>query len=100
MNAEALTPPPLKKLPVTVLSADRYRDGRKSPGVGNLAQPFSRVGMMVWQRDEETSMTEEERLQQLQEAYMNDQQQAFFHELLLKQRQELQETFEKHLRQH
>ena len=39
-------------------------------------------------------MTKEELLQQPEEAYMNDQQRAFFHELLLKQRQELQDRID------
>lgn len=39
-------------------------------------------------------MTEEELLQQSEEAYMNDQQRAFFHELLLKQRRELQDRID------
>lgn len=39
-------------------------------------------------------MTEEELLQQPEEAYMNDQQRAFFHELLLKQRRELQDRID------
>ncbi|NHI00788.1 MULTISPECIES: RNA polymerase-binding protein DksA [Oceanimonas] len=39
-------------------------------------------------------MTKEELLQQPEDAYMNAQQQEFFHELLLKQRRELQERIE------
>lgn len=39
-------------------------------------------------------MTEEELLQQPEEAYMNEQQRAFFNELLLKQRRELQERID------
>ena len=39
-------------------------------------------------------MTEEELLQQPEESYMNDQQRAFFHELLLKQRRELQDRID------
>lgn len=39
-------------------------------------------------------MTEEELLKQPADAYMNEEQQAFFHDLLLTQRRELQERME------
>jgi len=35
------------------LSVDQYRDGRRSPGIRDLAEPLSRMGMMVCYRLQE-----------------------------------------------